>query len=68
MSVAYLPVVHRLLSSVWPIDRYRRYDWWGAALGMDVGPASVILLAYNPEDAHLYKASLTRVSIEPAAS
>lgn len=36
-------------------DRYRRYDWWGAALGMDVGAGSVVLLAYNPEDAHLYK-------------
>lgn len=50
--------------------RYRRYDWWGAALGMDVGAGSVILLAYNPEDAHLYKVGLyaVRVSNRPVLS
>lgn len=38
-------------------SRYRRYDWWGAALGINVGRGSIILLGYNPEDAHLLKVS-----------
>ncbi|CAB1113754.1 unnamed protein product [Ectocarpus sp. CCAP 1310/34] len=52
----YLGRLHTFVQAYFLVfNRFRRYDWWGAALGMSVGTGSVILLAYNPEDAHLYK-------------
>ncbi|CAM9909897.1 unnamed protein product, partial [Scytosiphon promiscuus] len=52
----YLGRLHNVVSAYFLVfNRYRRYDWWGAALGMDVGRGSVILMAFNPEDAHLIK-------------